>query len=228
MNQNTAQAQPSRTYKSKITLQRQSLNTQKQGTKHQTHAHIHFWTNGTQSCRRSQSSHHMRSVSFYHTIVHDNDSVNEMPKVLQSHHCARPHPPGATALRSSGTMSLSCASTLAFSKISWLMGHNFKSIDSLGCRQTFVETSGLSKKTAGRQKSYNLRVVDNGFRRTCRSDQGRAELQNLPCRLAMSAPAGKWRLRPSTASSYRPVPAALRLQANGAAPLKRLHGWSLL
>ena len=26
----------------------------------------------------SQSSHHMRSVNFYHTIVHDNDSVNEM------------------------------------------------------------------------------------------------------------------------------------------------------
>ena len=104
------------------------------------------------------------------------------------------------------------------------MGHNLKSIDSLGCRQKFVETSGLSKRTAGRQKSYNLRVVDNGFRRTRRSDQGRAGLQNLPCRLAMSAPAGKWRLRPSTASSYRPVPAALRLQANGAAPLKRQHG----
>ena len=29
----------------------------------------------------SQSNHHMRSVSFYHTIAHDNDSMNEMPKV---------------------------------------------------------------------------------------------------------------------------------------------------
>ena len=25
----------------------------------------------------SQSNHHMRSVNFYHTIVHDNESVNE-------------------------------------------------------------------------------------------------------------------------------------------------------
>ena len=79
MNQNTAQAKPSRTYKSKITLPRQSLNTQKQRTKHQTHGHIHFWLNGKH--RRSQSSHHMKLPSFYHTIVHDNDSVNEMLQV---------------------------------------------------------------------------------------------------------------------------------------------------
>ena len=79
MNQNTAQTQPSITCKFNITLPRESLNTQRQTTKHQTHAHIHFWTNGKHP--RSQSSHHMKLPSFYHTIVHDNDSVNEMPKV---------------------------------------------------------------------------------------------------------------------------------------------------
>ena len=85
MNQNTAQAKPSRTYKSKITLPRQSLNTQKQRTKHQTQTHIHFWLNGKH--RRSQSSNCMKLPSFYHTIVHDNDSVNEMPKSTAKCHC---------------------------------------------------------------------------------------------------------------------------------------------
>ena len=79
MNQNTAQTQPSITCKFNITLPRESLNTQKQTTKHQTDADSHFWTNGKHP--RSQSSHHMKLPSFYHTIVHDNDSVNEMPKV---------------------------------------------------------------------------------------------------------------------------------------------------
>ena len=81
MHQNTAQTKPPRTYKFKNTLPRQSLNTQKQTTKHQTHAHIHFRATGTQSCK-SQSSLHMKSPNFYHTIVHDNDSMNEM---LQAH-----------------------------------------------------------------------------------------------------------------------------------------------
>ena len=74
MNQNTAQPQTPITCKFNITLPslRESLNTQRQTT----HAHIHFWTNGKHP--RSQSSHHMRLPSFYHAIVHDNDSVNEM------------------------------------------------------------------------------------------------------------------------------------------------------
>ena len=62
-----------------ITFPNWSLKTQKQTIKHQTHAHIHFWTNGKH--RRSQSSHHMKLLSFYHTIVHVDISVNEMLKL---------------------------------------------------------------------------------------------------------------------------------------------------
>ena len=64
-----------------------SKHTKAKSTKHQTHAHIDIWTNGTHSCR-SQNSHHMESPSFYHTVVHVNDSVNEMLKTQILHDIA--------------------------------------------------------------------------------------------------------------------------------------------
>ena len=86
-------------YKSQTTLPRQSLNPRKQATKQKTQcAYIHFQTNGTHPVW-SQSSHHKRSVGFYHANVHDNDSVNETLKAQVLHGVARRRAVAGTSSR---------------------------------------------------------------------------------------------------------------------------------